>query len=361
MGIHSESVNSDVIYYNAGLFVPDSSPATPAEIADIRSVPILEIPGDYDMSVIRFDVSTGLLPASIVPMDNPVPSLGANVPTKLWVTLFQAGIAYSTQVNIDVFALATYGFIYGIDDLLLRINTAFATSLAAIFAPGVASPPVLCYNSSTKLISMYVGSDYLAAGAPQIWVNSILFNYITTMPVQTFVGFGSANHMDFRIQVDSSLSIFLGPGPVYNNEPLLVNQLALVGAIKIPQSGIVLDSWSSIRSIYITTSSLPITAEQLPTNVLSTKQSTSSSSNSGNIVSDFLYSSDPTENPIVDRIKIVYLPTAEYRMISLNGGSAIKSIDLKFWYTDKNNISYPLFLPPGGYASVKILFRRKNK
>jgi hypothetical protein len=358
MPTDAECGTGDVVYYNASVFIPHDSPVTPAKISDIRDTPIIYNPEDYDMSVVRFDISANLVPAVIAPMASPIPAIGPAQPTQWWVSLTVAGVPYQANITIPILTLDTWGYLYTIDAVLKRVNTAFADAFAGIPGPTVASPPIFAYNPKTQLISLYVGGDYLtAAGAPLVWVSSSLYSYIPSIPSSTFNGFNNPDKLDFQLRLDGVQSITLGAGPAYVGSPLVIQ--GLVDAIQIPQSGPSMDSWNGVRSIFITSSSIPITNEYLPNFNGSAAQAQNSSSASLPIVSDFLLSADARTNPVVDRIRVSYLPTAEYRIVTLGGHKPLRNIDLQFWYSDHDGNRKPLNLAPGGYASVKLMFRKR--
>ena len=352
--------DDEVIYYNGSLFLAYDENLAPAQINDIRSDYIIKHPELYEMSVVRFDITTAYLPAVIAPMANAIPALGFQ-PTQWWVSFVFGGNTYSQQVTIEVATEATYGFIYTIDAVLGNVNIALATAFAAIPGVTVTNPPIFAFDPTTQLINIYYGQDYLTVvGAPEVWLNSTLYSYLPTFPNNAFNGYNNANKLDARLNLNATQSVFLGAGPAYVGEPYIVNAALIANCIKMPQSGIVMDSWSSIRSIYITSTTLPVKREFIPTSNNALGQTRNASENSLPIISDFLLSSDVEINPIVDRVRITYLPTAEYRMINMTCGLELKRLDMKFWFSDHNGVSREMFLAPGGYVSVKLMFRRKH-
>lgn len=348
--------HQDIVYYNATLFAPTSGGVIPAAVSDIRGTPIIETPEHWQASVVRFDISSSLLPPVTLPMPGP-PVLGPNVPTSLVVTLRYLGVSYPATVLINCRDLASYGDAYSIDDVVARINAAFAVAYAAIPAPPASAAPAFGFDAVSQLISLYFQDTYNGASPIEIYVNSALYNYVLSIPAD-FYGFNLPSGLDFRFKTYETSATRLVAAAPRTGLPVIVNTMA-GNVLSLVQEGSSLQAWSGARSIVITTS-MPINPEALPQSSL-LSQNQSYSSNSIPILSDFLLSTNPGENPVVDRINIAYLPSAEYRMIQLKGREALKRVDLKFFYTKNDGTLRELFLPPGGHASAKIMFRRSRE
>lgn len=353
--LNPQHSTSNLVYYNAALFAPTEGKTVIAAISDPRSEPIIGVPEDFECSVVRFDISANLLPPIVIPMPLP-PALGANVPSNLSVTLRSLGVDTQVIVNFSVFSVETSGFVYSIEEFIARVNAAFAAAFAAM-APvaGVTSPPIFAFNPVTQLISLYAQSTYV--GGPEIYVNSQLYNYIESMPA-AFFSYNSATGRDFRLQIESPSALAVpAAGAPRAGYPIsiqnIINQVQ-----SISQAGPSLASMNGVRSVFITTS-MPIDSEGLPTSI-SPNQNANNSSNKERILSDFLVSTEPGNNPVVDRISLSYLPTAEYRMVQMRGTQPLVLIDLKWWYTLQDGRSREMSIPPGGSANAKIMFRRKR-
>ena len=57
-----------------------------------------------------------------------------------------------------------------------------------------------------------------------------------------------------------------------------------------------------------------------------------------------------------------YLPQSEYRMIDLNNSSSekISNIDISIYWKDSYGNLHPMFLNPGCYCDIKLMFRKKK-
>jgi len=288
-------------------------------------------------------------------MPGPAPYGPAVVPSLLKVTLRSLGVDYQQIVQVFSPSQETYGFVFSIDELLTRINTAFAAAFAAMVpVAGVTSPPILAFNPQTQLISMYYQETYATAPV-EIYVNTPLYNLIRSIPA-ALLGQNLASGKDFIIQTAAS-SVVRIPTIAAGRPGYPVTVQAVTDPVDaITQAGISLQAMNGVRTIYISTN-LPIAREETPSTT-GVAQNANSSSNSESILTDFLMSTDADENPVVDRINISYLPTAEYRMIQMQGMVRIKEIKLDWFYTLFDGSTRRMTIPPGGVCSVKLMFRR---
>jgi hypothetical protein len=126
--------------------------------------------------------------------------------------------------------------------------------------------------------------------------------------------------------------------------------------VQIPQQAISVSSWNCCRSLVLVSPNLSTCVEQIPTNNAAS-QGGSAVSNFQSIISDFLM--NPDDNPVSQRQTIVYLPTAEYRLMCMVNDASIQQVDLIFYWTDFFGRQFPVNLAPGGGFSVKLMFRAR--
>ncbi len=348
------TADTNVVYYNASLFNPASGQPVPASVSDTRSQPIVDRPCDWECSIVRFDLSANLLPPIVVPMPGP-PSGPGTVPTSMNVTLRSLGVDYQTVVNVFSPSPSTYGFVFSIDELLTRFNTALAASFAAMVpVAGVTTPPVFGFDPVTQLISMYAQDSYTTAPV-EVYLNSAAYNFVVSMPA-AFQGYNLPTGRDFRIQLETISAVTLPPvGAARAGLPVAVQAIPSP-ARSLAQAGVSLGSMNGVRTIILTTS-MPINSESLPTTT-GVAQNVNFSSNSLPIMTDFLLATSPRDNPAVDRLTVSYLPTAEYRMVQMRGNEPLMRLDLKWQFTLFDGSIRDMYIPPGGYCSAKVMFRR---
>jgi hypothetical protein len=347
--IHAKS--PDLIYYD-GTVVNNESFAVPATINDTRGQHIIEVPEDWEMSVVRFDIDTTLVPPSTIPMQ-PGAVLGVLSSSELSFTMRYLGVDTQAFVQND-----TLGEIFGFDKLLDQMNATLAALFAALAPPPAQTDaPFLAYDAETQLISLYFDGAWRTAGTIELWSNTATHDKLIGLPA-TFAGFGQPSGKDYRY-------LFTG-GNVRNAPTLVAGRRAgfpvSTDSINDPmmfstQEAITIANWNTTRSIRLLSTSLPMISQIEPQFTNITQQSAFSTASSQTI-SDFLLSN--TDNPISDRLSIEYLPTAEFRMIALMGREPIRRIQIQAVYTTLNGQQFPVLLPPSGVFSFKLLFRRRD-
>ena len=346
--------SQSLIYYNAALYNPETAQPIPAAVSDTRSSAIIERPEEWECSVVRFDISADSLPSMVLPMPQP-PVASFTAPTLLTVTLQYLGVDYQQTATITTNP-GIYGQLFNIDALMFSLNNAIAAAFALIPGPSSTEPPVLVFNPVTQLVSVYYQSTYVTAANPvHVWFNSIAYNYIRTIPA-VFRGYNRPMGLDYQIQPQSGSAITLPAAGARAGLPTLVQTIA--GELRaLSQVGPTPSAFNGVRSVFVTTS-MPINSESLP-QAVTAGQNASSSSNSLPILSDFLLGvGSEKENPVANRGQLLYLPTAEYRMVQMRGREPLKRVELQWFFSTFDGQNYPFTVRPGGYLSAKILFRR---
>lgn len=353
MGGYMERKGDGHIYYNA-TFTNDKVLPQPAKYIDTRSEPILTNPKEWEMSVVRFDTSAALIPISVIemPVAPPLTNLVVSIIETATSTSQNAIVSLTdhgySQLGLPAGSVLTY------QQLLDDINTALALDFAGIGVPPVGSaPPQFIWNATEQLIDLFVDPSYVATPpalpALQIGISSTLAPFLTGFVTD----FQNTAAHPYILELTPSQALLQPAIGARTNLPVSV-QAAPATLYKFQQQATVVGLWNKARTILITSSLLPVRPEFVPTNVTSNNNSVSSGT--ARIISDFLL--PPETNPMIGRTILEYLPTAEYRMIDLNGEAPMYSIDMQMFWTDFLGNVYPLILPSGGTFSAKIMFRR---
>lgn len=350
-------------YYNVS-FINTSDNFVEAKIQETRTPAILKVPEFWQMSVIRFDIHTSSIPINVPTMQV---ILGVTSPTVTAsrISLRYLGLVYTTDViYIETSSKPLYSFptVYNYQQWLDYVNTALITIYTNNgIIPGV--PPKYIYNPMTQLIDLYVDDNYLpSAGANkiEIFLNDVLINYFYNFeyflnPLNTTV-----TDVKYKLEITNTnvvqipalvgrvgLPLFLQSAAPYNYAATNMNRCS--------QTTISMASWSSLRSIILTSTLLPFKPELIPSN---RNQANNFNSNSiFPILSDFLI---PGNNNLTDfHNSVEYLPVSEYRMIDLHGNTPLNSIDLLFFWSDYLGNYYPIYLPRNAGLACKIMFRKK--
>jgi hypothetical protein len=337
------------VYYDTTI-VNDKEFPIPASINDIRGETIIFHPESWEMSVVRFDINTSLIPATTIPME-PGAILGVGSPSLLTFTMVLGGVPIVKPVDND-----SLGNLFGIQKLIDEMNLAVAGIYGALGAPIPTTPPVFYYDTNKRRIQMYF-EDLWANDTIEFYCNTTCRQYLFGLPA-TFIGFQQPDGKDFRLSFQGNAKnadrLIVGAREGY---PVITNGIP-DPMFFTEQEADVISSWNTTRSIKLTSATLPIVAENEQSNFRASQQG-GFSDKSSQVISDFLLSNN--DNPITDRISLEYLPTAEYRMISLGGKEGIKRVQISAFFTDLSGVEKPVLLPPNGIFSVKLMFRRRTK
>ena len=346
------SADSDHLTYYNGIVINREGRPTAAIIDDIRGQPFLESAGAWEMSVIRFDVDTLLLPFAKFPIGDKDPAF--------------PHINYTTlQVNMDgsIGRVVSENTLGEYADLSLTIRYwNFALQKAFIGLPPadqaiLLNAPQFYVAPSGKLRLIFPAVWTTASVAPSIMFNAVWAKYLVGFPLWRSDKFGyTPGGQDARIRIEdetftirlpdrSGLPIAFGAA-VYG----VGGDLAYIEEM-FPKPG----TLAAVRGITLTTTSIPVNSEILPNAVSIGSQGVSNASSS--IISDYLMDTDS----YTDQHKIVYLPQAEYRISQLNGHDALRRITIQAWWSDQFGVRYPLMLPINGTFAVKLMFKRRTE
>ena len=119
-----------------------------------------------------------------------------------------------------------------------------------------------------------------------------------------------------------------------------------------------ISEWTPVSSLVFTSSTLPIVVNQLSDPKLFQNNNLIQLDRPGNNFANII--TDLTTEDQSFRGSLLYIPSAEYRWISLTTSQPISQIDIQVYWKAKTGKLIPFTLPSGGSCSLKILFRKKQ-
>lgn len=351
MSYSTISTEADNVYVNV-TFINDGvngNGPVPMEYKVTKTLPILNKCDDYYCSVIRFNIPLQSVPIFIMPV---IPGCGTSQVTPMIIGIRTGGINYpvnlvyvadnnTTPVNQPSGSknqiITQYYYCYSYQIMINMINAALKSSFSSSGLSG--NFPYFYYDSVTKLLNLVVDKSNFTNGYPSppvatIFLNSQMINYLEAFEV-FFYGYNQAQGRDFE---------FLLSRPYVYSNPLNSSQALF------EQEYNVLDYWTSIEKILITTNSIPIVSEFTPSN-------SSGISSTLPIITDFVPS---IEQAGQGRSTAYYYPTSQYRLADMTSSTQLNTIDLKVYWQDRFSHIYPLSLSIFQSASIKIGFFKKS-
>lgn len=106
--------------------------------------------------------------------------------------------------------------------------------------------------------------------------------------------------------------------------------------------------WTSLRKIIITSNSIPVQNEFVPSDSISSTLP---------IITDFVPN---IQNPGDTKTIAYYFPQSQYRLVDLKSDLPLNTIDLKIFWQDKLNNTFPLLISSLQQGSIKLAFVKKS-
>jgi hypothetical protein len=359
-----------------------------AKFFQVRGEGLLRSPAsNYMVSVVRFSIPTTNVPIQTIPIDEQKyqtnPALRDINRTAYGIRVEWDGHAYSvplewitqsestevpepTDVGKDLTRFFRYYSLYNINHFLDLLNTAVAGAVNQLVVNDsfpVAQPPFFKFDASTELISLYT---------PIQWANNFATPPNGSRPK---LFFGTELYNNFGDSFQSNLITFAENNPIvappdFRNWELIIqnrtaNQVELPAPydtfdmLEIQQEYSSNILFTSFKSILITSNTMPIRSEWISGQSVGGQnkgQTKQISDTSFQILTDFEVQADKLSEL---RTYIHYIPSAEYRRTTLEGDLDITNLDFSIFYRDNNGVIYPLQIPYGQTATIKILFEER--
>jgi len=308
---------------------------------------ILSRPLDYYLAVQRLSVPTSAVPVFVPDIYNL-----ANSATE---TVYNLGlrynnVSYSKRVqwvsqNPSQVGLANYYWLYNYTPFVAMINKTFADIFAMIPSPPVgAEPPYFIFNPSTKLFSCV--AQKVNYGTSAVTPIEIHINYPTLI---LFQGMSADAISVSNDDIDLRLVMYEVPNCYY--QPIDKVAATPPAYLINTQGQASISSWTPLKSVQVTSSSLPIVQEYVP-----------SPQNTGvlggtSIIKDFIPLLRADESPSSG---IDFVNEGPYQLINLTGEYPITKIDITCFWVDKFGRQYPIEIPYNATLSIKLAFIKKS-
>jgi hypothetical protein len=326
-------------YHN--LVLRNTKPNRIEAVIDLtRQDVFLLVPDKHEISTIRFSLDLRL--PLFIPF---VPNFPT---TDMSITFGFGGVLYQRFVQCTAQEAAEGYFAKG--PFLEELNAA-ATAAYALVPGGKATlgPPYFWWNPVTQLVCMFVDVNWVE-GVPNtvdIYFNEQLQS-ILNLPFNNFTPPPTANGTEFHIRVQNDAKV-VPPVAARFGYPLGVATLGGgSGLLEVDQEYVQPNNWIGLDRLIFTSGSIPI----VPEYIQDSKTASDATQNASlSILTDFSIAGLQQNDLFVE-----YLPTAEFRRISMYGSNPMQRLDLRVFYTLYDGTRLPVMLPPGGAFTAKIYF-----
>ena len=357
----------------------------PIVFNETRSIPIVDKADDYHLSCVRFCVPTSAIPICIAPIDpqedGSVLTWEVNLTYNSYLCEPTTGDSFNgTIVDGDLYSVkvpyipmdltstaphnlgdsnSKYHYVYSMKHIEAMVNNAL---LSLLYQANNAHPGAFTFLRVEWIASQSRWRLFLD---PQFSnMNAVLYrSYPSGVAIPPLVIVNSA-------MAQSVFANFPMKRLDYDHYVLLVEESTMgdnnahaentYKYIYIDQEYPNTQGINDLQSIVMTTT-MSVRAEQMSRPPAFNVSGTGNNGNSESlqILSDFI----PSTNIGLEATMggyLEYIPAGEYRLCDFTSTSALKTIDIALWWSDRYGQLRPLNMPPNTCASIKLLLRRKD-
>ncbi len=392
--------NQDNIYVNVTM--TNNTTEQIVAVANVtKTIPILNKCSDYYASVLRFDIPLNATPLFIMPIvpnqSNPNLTpfiIGMNGETTDVIDethlIYYPNNSFETipsQTLLNQQVITPYYYCYNYQVLINMINIGLKSLIDTspkftyvkplITINDVVYYPFFFFDPVSQLLSFFVPEYFvLNPASPEIYINTYLQTYLSSFVLlynsENTTEYNSMTHTttvyndDYYFQTLPSNyqpllpqnAIIYQYGTGYFNgelppDPPTSGPTTTPLFFKFTEEYPSVYLWATLRKIIITTNSIPVANEIIP----SGSSNTAGQSVSFPILTDFVI---PAEQAGQSRSIAFYFPTSQYRLSDMLSDIPLFRIDLRVVWEDTNGNFYDLYLLPLQQASVKLGFFKKS-
>ena len=389
----------DQVYFDITVSNFQSTTTVPPVFAfnEQRTMPFIRNPEEYYLSILRFTMETGSLPLfipSIEPNQGDVnktiysftleytdPAIPANVYSSgqqfiQWipqdlsapVPLPPSGNVNRIQNNSTGY-YNCYSYSYWIYLIDLALQTAFDDLVTAVTGAGLPMlttyAPFLNWDTTANQAALYadeqgytVDQGGVLVDTIRIYCNAPMFTLFNSFPA-TYLGYqGIADGKNYQLIIPNIGAVNLITITPVQLPPVPPALSITYRAIVLYQEYSTIANWSPITALVFTSNTLPIQSNQVSTPVVyddaEQVRFSGNNSNIANILTDMV-SSDGQYRP-----NMVYVPSAEYRLITMYGNRPLSNVDLNIFWRNKTGQLEPYRINSGECVTIKMAFLKKS-
>ncbi len=361
----------------------DSAPNIKSQFltfVEMRDNPILNNCSEYDLSIVRFQLSTANLPVMIFPVQlgqTDVNKGTYSITLKYKAFEYQSFISFvSPNKNESVLPPIvnqdfsnSYYEIYSYQYFINLVNTTFSNAFnglkALVIAGGDNLPSIYTpyfdwgVDTGTATLNADISGYNLNLTNPiQIYMNIGLFTLFSSFDALYYGTNGITNgkNYQFNVLVNPNNSNILTFGNSFIPGETVISYIQCYQEFPT-----LAELGQAIKSVLFTTSLIPVAGSLQSKPTLFNANSFSSQQTQNNTVINMI--TDITvDSSVFSGFKPSLIYNANpYRLIPLQGNAVLRSYDISVFYKDCYGNIKPFLLSAGGTSTIKIMFRKKNK
>ena len=378
------------IYYDLVVSNQQSDTVAPQvfQFNEVRTSPFVDKPEDYELSIQRFTIDTGTLPVFIPTIQGDAASADETIYSVTLAAYDSTGQAHVTwepqdkttpepplpsathngqQLNstgyYNCYSYSWWCYLVYKASIAAKADlVANSTGKTLVNANGDGfnsidvNPPVFAWEVASNKATIWAETQYFSESldafgnrvrpSVEIFMNTSLFSLFGSFPfvLETYT---AVDGMNVRIPVADLGKI--------NEYTTPADWLATV----VQQEWSTMEAMTPITSIVFTSNQLPIEPNQVSNPIVYLENKvlgrTSVNSATANIITDLV------SNSGLYKPNLVYVPSAQFRMITLYGNRKLYNLDLNIEYRLRNGELVPFRLGSGGTVTMKIAFIKKKR
>ena len=351
----NELGDDDNIYYNIRIVKNKNDLFSPAVYNVSRTSPIIDLPSNYELAVVRFSIPASNIPILVWGNDpyDPITNSSSKV-DKLSISLSFGGVDYTQVLEFIPNSSGNdfYGnTIWNYQEFCDIINQAFSKAFYSNYplntirrfpAAPPTLPPYLSYDANTQLCSLIcedtydTGQPWLGASGAVPDTIKVYFNIALYQYFPSFKSFEQEEQEPLSHQI---LIRNTGNNTNASDPDIPANTIIMV------QEYTTLALWNDFQTIVFETDHIPVEPEYQPATNDVTRR----------LLTDF----EPLSS-INDRQSFQYYGDGWKRYYDLKSHKELNQIDLKAFWEDKEGNIYPIYLGADEALTMKLLFRKKT-
>jgi hypothetical protein len=369
------------VYYNISIphndIISVNSNPTPASFSEARDAPLFYgAPKDWSMSVVRFTVPTQYIPIQYFPVEAD-PITPANPNKSIYsITLsyngndFQQYLEWETQNDgvpvppppggsgrdfqnnpdyLEYYSLSS--FQHFCDLINKALDACYQTNIVPLLpAPTLTyNSPFITYEPNGSLFTLHCPATFLDTNPlpVQLYMNTFLNENFDTSFNTVYNSYAAPTGKNVEYPIVSFGGLNFTPDATEESGGFYTSR----------QEYDTTGTMTSFTSLIIRSVSLPIVNEAISLQPRAGQRAGSGiGGGTESIISDFEIDLGTSGRTL--RNYIHYVPTAEYRRITMRGEQPIQRIDIEILWKDNYDNLYPVLIPAHDIATVKILFEQ---
>jgi hypothetical protein len=335
---------------------------------ETRFIDIVSEPHKYDLSIVRFQVSTSTLPV-FIPIIKPYSDDSHE--TIYSVSLEYKGYEVTTAIYwVSEITNVNTPSAPSSNSSGLQTKSEYYYAYSYSWLPKLVEAALqIAFDDLKQAVLEGEGDDLLAeCQIPYFYFDTNSGSSILSVDAEFFDSYKNEDHvkLNFNQALYNLFSSFNSTfdGKTFEiivdcfrgSDTQKINASVNEKYSNVFQEYSTIASQNPVSSILFTSATLPIVSENINTPITFTDSSTSGGANLSSDTKRII--TDLQSESLIYKPSLTMIPSAQFRYISMTNANAIRDIQISCLWRDLLGNFHDLLLPSGGSCSVKLYFRK---